>query len=126
VTPVDAQNPAALRAAISALKLPEHQRDAIARDVLAGRRRIGWVVVIDSMDPDGDVVAVEGAGIAQAVTLTKTWTPVPVLLDETHRIAVTAVKDGEGGGVTVALQTAGAPVILRAMPVGERLEIAAP
>jgi hypothetical protein len=126
VTPIDSENAAAVRAAIAAFKVPEPQRQQIEHEVLAGRRRIGWVVVTDSMDPDGDVVAIEAAGTVQTVVLTKAWTPIPVLLDDSHRIGVIGVKDGEGGGITVALATHGGPVNLRALQPGEHVEVTAP
>jgi len=80
VTPIDPGDTAAIRAAVSALQLPEPQRRQIEPDVLAGRRRIGWIVFTDSMDPDGDVVAVESGGLIQNVLLNKSWTPVAVPL----------------------------------------------
>jgi hypothetical protein len=126
VTPVDARNPAAVRVAISALNVPRGQRQEIERDVLAGRRRIGWIVVTDSMDPDGDMIAIEAGGVSQTVTLTKAWMPIPVLLDDAHMIGITAVKDGVQGGVTLALATHGSQLTLRPMEVGERIEVAAP
>jgi len=126
VTPVDPRNSAAIRAAVAVLNLPQAERAQIERDVLSGRRRIGWIVVTDSMDPDGDTIAVEAGGVVQNVTLTKAWMPVPVLDDGAHMIRITAVRDGEGGGVTVALATHGGPLSLRPMKVGERLEVATP
>jgi hypothetical protein len=122
VTPVAATNPAAVAAAVSMLRLPATQRADIEREVLDGRRRLGWIVLTDSMDPDGDTVAVEAGGIVQHVVLSKAWMPVAIPLDG-GPIAITAVKDGGGGGVTVGVATRGGPVTLRIMLPGERMEV---
>jgi hypothetical protein len=125
ITPVDRGNPAAVTAAVSALAMPARDRERIERQVLNGERRIGWIVLTDSMDPDGDTVSVDAGGISQVVVLTKSWVPVPVLVDA-GPITVTGVRDGGGGGITVALATGAGPMKLRALAPGERVEVAAP
>jgi hypothetical protein len=126
VTPVDPSNAAAVAAAVSALRLPQAQRVAIERAVLERDRRIAWIVLTDSMDPDGDTVAVEAGGIVQHVVLTKAWMPVAIPLAGPGTIAITGVRDGGGGGITVALATRTGPVALRVLLPGERIEVAAP
>jgi hypothetical protein len=125
VTPVDPFDRPAVAAAISALKVTDAQRQGIERDVIEGRRRIGWIVVMDSMDPDGDTIAIEAGGLVQIVVLTKAWTPVPVLLGS-GSIGVSGIKDGAGGGITLALATRSGPLNLRPLVPGERIEVAAP
>jgi hypothetical protein len=125
VTPVDPANRAAVHAAIAAMKVPEARRQQLEREVLAGERRLGWIIVTDSMDPDGDTIAIEAGGIVQTVVLTKAWMPVPVLLDQSGIIGIAAVRDGESGGITLALATHGGPVNLRALSPGEHIEVAA-
>lgn len=125
VTPISTGDRDDIAAALAALHLPEAQRLQLERDVLEGRQRLGWIIFVDSIDPDGDVVAVEAAGLVQHVSLTKAWTAVAVPLTGTP-IGITAVRDGAGGGVTVALATRAGPVTLRILLPGERIEVAAP
>jgi hypothetical protein len=122
VTEVDATNSTAVAAALSTLRLPEPQRQEIAQEVMRRERKLGWIVLIDSMDPDGDTVAVETAGLIQHVLLSKAWMPVAVPVSG-GPIGITAVRDGGGGGITIALATRRGPLALRALLPGERIEV---
>jgi hypothetical protein len=126
VTLVDRADRDAVMAAVSALDVPQSRRTQIEQDVLAGRGRIGWIVVTDSMDPDGDVIAIRSGGLTQTVVLDKSWMPVPVLLDQTGTIDLAAVKDGDAGGITLALVTRGGQVPLRPLSPGEHIQVTAP
>lgn len=126
LTPVDAGNAAAVAAAVSALRVPAAQRAVIERSVIEGHRRIAWIVLTDSIDPDGDMVAVEAEGIVQNVVLSKAWVPVAVPLSGPGMISITGVRDGGGGGITVALATRGGSVPFRILLPGERIQVAAP
>jgi hypothetical protein len=123
VTPVDPHHRAGVAAAVAALRLPESQRNEIEKAVLAEQSRIGWIVLVDSMDPDGDTVSVHAGGVTQTIVLSKAWTPVAVPLGEAPSIGITAVRDGGGGGVTVAVATLQGPLVLRNMLPGEHIEV---
>ncbi|MBX9841711.1 MAG: hypothetical protein K2Z80_07885 [Xanthobacteraceae bacterium] len=122
VTEVDASDRGAVAAAVSMLRLPDAQRQEIAQEVARRERRIGWIVLTDSMDPDGDTVSVEAAGLIQQVLLSKAWMPVAIPMNG-GPIHITAVRDGGGGGITVALATRRGSLALRALLPGERIEV---
>ena len=122
VTFVAPDDRAGVAAAVAALRVPTAQRAEIAHAVVEGKRRIGWIVFTDSIDPDGDTIAVESSGLTQQIVLTKNWTPVPVIL-EGAPIHVTAVRDGIAGGVTIAFATRAGVLPMRIMRPGERIEV---
>jgi hypothetical protein len=124
VTVVASDDKIGVASAVAALRLPPPQRQEIERSVLSGEKRIGWIIFTDSMDPDGDVVAVEAAGLTQQVPLTKSWTAVAVPLADDAPIGITGVRDGAGGGITVALVTRSGQVLMPIMSPGQRIEVA--
>jgi hypothetical protein len=123
VTLVSPDDRAAVASAVAALKVAPPQRAEIERAIIDRRQRLGWIVFVDSMDPDGDTVAVEASGLTQQIVLTKAWTPVAVALADTGPIGVTAVRDGRGGGVTVAFATSSGTMPMRVLRPGERIEV---
>jgi hypothetical protein len=123
VTFVSPDDRAAIASAVAALKVAPPQRAEIEQAVIDRRQRLGWIVFIDSMDPDGDTVAVEASGLTQQIVLTKAWTPVAVALADSGPISVTAVRDGQGGGITVAFATSAGAMPMRILRPGERIEV---
>ena len=123
VTLVSPDDRAAVASAVAALKVAPPQRAEIAQAVVERRQRLGWIVFTDSMDPDGDTIAVEASGLTQQIVLTKSWTPVAVALADSGPIGVTALRDGQGGGVTVAFATSSGTMPMRILRPGERIEV---
>ena len=122
MTFVSPDDGAGIKSAVAALKVTEPQRADIEQALIERRQRIGWIVFTDSMDPDGDTIAVEASGLTQEFVLTKGWTPVAVLPDG-EPIRVTAIRDGEGGGVTVAFATSAGTMPMRILQPGEHVEV---
>jgi hypothetical protein len=123
VTFVSPDDRPAVAAAVAALKVSSPQRVEIEQAVIERRQRLAWIVFLDSIDPDGDTVAVEASGLTQQIVLTKSWTPVAVTLADSAPIGVTALRDGQGGGITVAFATSTGPMSMRILQPGERIEV---
>ncbi|OCK61260.1 hypothetical protein [Bradyrhizobium sp. LMTR 3] len=123
VTLVSSDDRAAVASAVAAMRVAPAQRAEIAQAVIERRQRLGWIVFTDSMDPDGDTVAVEASGLTQQIVLAKSWTPVAVALADSGPIGVTALRDGQGGGITVAFATSSGTMPMRILRPGERIEV---
>lgn len=77
--------------------------------------------LIDDVDQDGDVVQISIDGVPMSflsLTHAGATLEIPLKKGESHRITVTAVRDGVGG-VTLGLQTSAGTVVSRRMAVGE-------
>ena len=123
VTLISPDDHAGIAAAAAALKVSPPQRAEIEQAVVERRSQLGWIVFTDSMDPDGDTVSVEASGLTQQIVLTKSWTPVAVTVAGGAPINVTAVRDGQGGGITIAFATRTGTMPMRIMRPGERIEV---
>jgi hypothetical protein len=71
VTFVSPDDRAGVASAVAALKVAPPRRAEIEQAVIERRRQLGSIVLIDSMDPDGDTVAVEASGLMQQILLIK-------------------------------------------------------
>lgn len=77
--------------------------------------------LIDDVAQDGDVVQISVDGVPMSylsLTHAGATLEIPLKKGESHRITVTAVRDGNGG-VTLGLQTSAGMIVSRNMAVGE-------
>ncbi|MDP3543960.1 MAG: hypothetical protein Q8T11_15960 [Elusimicrobiota bacterium] len=77
--------------------------------------------LIDDVAQDGDVVQISIDGVPMSflsLTHAGATLEIPLKKGESHRITVTAVRDGTGG-VTLGLQTSAGMILSRNMAVGE-------
>jgi len=123
VTFVSPDDRVGVASAVAALKISPPQRVEVERAVAERRQRVGWIVFTDSMDPDGDVIAVEASGLTQQIVLTKSWTPVAVAVADGSPINVTGVRDGISGGITVGFATSAGMMPIRVLQPGEHIEV---
>ena len=125
VVPVSPGDPRAIDDAIAGLYLSDGEKTRIREAVGAGDLQVGLMTVWDWMDHDGDVVVLTSAGFVQNVPISNEPKPVVVLYEGPSAITLTGLRDG-GGGITVAVGTAGAPLKLRALRAGESIQVRIP
>lgn len=85
--------------------------------------RFAWVTLWDSDVEDGDAVRIQSGGYLRTVMLTKQGITFAIPVPADGKIALTGVRDGEGGGITVGLGSGGVKAILPIMSVGQILTL---
>jgi hypothetical protein len=123
---IDERAEAERRHAFAALRLDPAEKARAERFVREGELEIGWIVLLDSMDPDGDTVRVSSAGFSQELVVTERPQRLAVPFKRGGSVALTGVRDGQGGGITVAVLAGSGPIALRPLGIGDTVEIAAP
>jgi hypothetical protein len=73
---------------------------------------LAWLTLSDFLDEDGDAVQISTGGLTRTILLRKTPTVIAVPLVSGDFLRVTGMRDGGGGGVTVAIQAGGPEVKL--------------
>lgn len=123
---IDAANPMELTRAIETLRLDAEAKRAIREEVMAGRLRLGMLTVWDWKDEDGDEITITSAGFSQAVPLwNKPTTVVIPYRGVGAMIAITGLKDGEGG-ITAGVSIDGQSTNLQPLYIGETVQVAIP
>jgi hypothetical protein len=127
LVPVDLAEPAARKRAMGALRLSPAERGRLERFLAEDDDvGLGWVAIVDTMDPDGDTVRISGLGFNQDVVAGSSPQVLAVPYRRGGDIEVTGMRDGAGGGITVAVMTAQGPFPLKFLGLGETIRIKAP
>ena len=122
-TPVAA---AELDTAIGLLMLPDADKAKVRVDVQRGRLRIALITVSDNDAEDGDWVSISAAGFRQDVRLFHKPYVVAVPYLPGMPVAVTGLKDGGGGDITVAVTVGTAKLPLKPLKERETVELLPP
>ena len=83
--------------------------------------RLVWISVWDTDAEDGDVIKITSQGYSRKVTLTKKPIPFAIPVPTSGVINITGIRDGEGGGITVGLESGTSQAIFPIMSVGQTL-----
>lgn len=101
-------------------------KEDLRRLIASHRKRdqvFGQIRLWDSFDQDGDVVVVTAGGIAQTVPILKQPTVVTFPYEPDGMVEITALRDGGGGGVTVAVEFATGALPLPPLSAGQTIQI---
>ena len=109
--------------ALRQMGMAPQARQALERDLDAGRVRLGWLTLWDDQVQDGDVISLSGAGFSRTIALTKQPQQIAVPIGASgDPFVVRGVRDG-GAGITVAATSAGSRVPLPIMAPGETFDL---
>ena len=123
VTFISSEDRAGIAAAVAALRVPPPQRAEIAQAVDRTAPTPGLDRVCRQHGSGWRHRRGRSLRADPADRVDQGWTPVAVALDDSAPIGVTAVRDGQGGGVTVAFATSGGTMPMRVLRPGERIEV---
>ena len=127
VAPLDTSDPAVLERALAELRLTPELRAKAREEVLSGELKLGLVTLWDRADPDRDAVTIASGGFAQAIEVLNQ----PVAFVVPYRglgdfLIVSSLRDGGGGGVTIAVATMGQPLMMSPLGRGQSTQIRIP
>jgi hypothetical protein len=114
-----------LQKAIDGMLISNSEKARLRDETAAGKTRVGWVTVSDSVAEDGDWVIVSSAGFSQDVRLFHKPTTIAVPYTPGVPAVVTGKVDG-GGGITVAVHVGGSTFRLAPMQVGASVQVPTP
>jgi hypothetical protein len=121
--PVDLSTRADQDAVVAMIPANEPVARSLVTDALAGRRVLGKITVWDNMVEDGDVVTLECGGLSVAVTLRKAGDTFVFAYQPGDVLRIIGTKDGDGGGITAAIEVAAGPIPLPPLRPGETREL---
>ena len=127
VAPLDTSDPGVLERALAELRIAPELRAKAREEVLSGELKLGLVTLWDRADPDRDAVTIASGGFAQAIEVLNQ----PVTFVVPYRglgdfLIVSSLRDGGGGGVTIAVATMGQPLMMSPLGRGQSTQIRIP
>jgi hypothetical protein len=123
LSPVDLSTDAIQDAVVTLIPASEVVARSLVAEALAGRRALGKVIISDNIVEDGDVVTLECGGLSVAVTLKKAGDTLIFPYQPGDVLRIIGTKDGDGGGITAAIEVAAGPIPLPPLRPGETREL---
>lgn len=121
--PVDLSTQATQDAVVALIPASEPIARSLVADAVVGRRVLGKVTVWDNQAEDGDAVVLECGGLSVPVTLKKAGDTFVFPYQPGDVLRIIGTKDGERGGITVAVEVAAGPIPLPPLRPGEVREL---
>jgi hypothetical protein len=121
--PVDLSTNGIQDAVVTLIPASEPVARNLIAEALAGRRALGKVVIWDNIVEDGDVVTLECGGLSVVVTLKKAGDTFVFPYQPGDVLRIVGTKDGDGGGITAAIEVAAGPIPLPPLHPGEAREL---
>jgi len=118
---LDAVPAAETRQALDAMGLNGDQRAAIEKDLERSDVRLVYIVLWDDQVEDGDVVEIKSSGFQQRISLTKAPQKFTIPIAG-GTLQMRGLRDG-GGGITVAAQADGGPLLVPIMEPGQVIDV---
>lgn len=122
---VNLNDPKERQEAFQSMQLDTKQADQMSNDLNSQPgSRLVWVDVFDDYDEDGDAVAVKSLSFYQQTTIFHAPHRMAVYVTPNERqISLIGVRDGGGGGITVAIRINGGAIPLPRMLPGQVIPI---
>jgi hypothetical protein len=121
--PVDLSSEQRRDELMQALRMSKMKAESLMAMVDRGERMLGWLVLWDNYDEDGDVASVTAAGFTQSIPLMHAPTRILVPYVPGQPVFITGERDGIGGGVTVAVELSTGPLPLPPLAVGQTIAL---
>ena len=112
-------SPAEQHSAVATMLLAPAEQAALERDLAAKQTRLVVFTLWDDVVEDNDVVEVQTDGFSRVVALTKAPQKITVPVPIGAAVVFKGVRDGGGGGITVAALSDGGALPLPFMSPGE-------
>jgi hypothetical protein len=127
IIPVDLSDPGERSHALADLRLPRPEIERLTRLIDADEDvHLGRISIVDTMDPDGDTVRISSLGFQQEVIASNLPQAITVPYRSGADVEVIGIRDGGGGGITVAISTPNGAFPLRMMRPGDVVKVRAP